>query len=377
MKKFVIMPNRSHRIFLKSKRFGQVAICILMLSVLVVPAVRFDLATQTNGIMFTSPAATTIMFEDFEDADLTNGGGTDPTGYVYNNVVGQAFVDEFSELGIENYWGRFDADTLTLPPVLNYTDTAPQVGTGFFTAQDTDSTLASGNVDVIVLDWTGIDVAAFTSGLTMSWYVAEDDDGINEDWDITTSFRLQYQIDSGGYINLFAIEGESATVGNRPPRVDTNFDGVGDGDEITDTFTLFTTGVGPIAALPTGTTLDIRLIIEDLDTSDEDIAFDNLLLQGTPVTAAAVNISGRVLTARGYGITNAFVSITDTSGDVDYARTNQFGYYHFSDIGAGQSYLIDVKSKRYLFTPRLINVAEDLNDVDFIAESSRNNKRFK
>lgn len=218
-------------------------------------------------------AQTTILFEDFEDSTVS---------YVYNDTVGQATADDFNDIAAEDYFGRFDSDDFTLPADIQYTGTA---GTGFFTAHDTDSA-TSGNIDDIVLDWTGINIANFTD-LELSWFVAEDDDGTNEDWDITTSVRLEVQVDGGGFNQIFGIEGASATAGNMEPRVDTlasGFDGVGDGAAITDLFTQFTSGTpGVTGGIGTGNTLDIRLTIEDLDTGDEDIAFDNLLLTGITV----------------------------------------------------------------------------------------------
>ncbi len=47
--------------------------------------------------------------------------------------------------------------------------------------------------------------------------------------------------------------------------------------------------------------------------------------------------------------------------------TNFFGYYSFKDIPAGETYVINVYSKRYQFNPQVINLTEDLNELNFIA----------
>jgi len=84
-------------------------------------------------------------------------------------------------------------------------------------------------------------------------------------------------------------------------------------------------------------------------------------------TAANVSISGRVLTADGRGLRNALVSLTSQNGNTITARTSSLGYYRLDDIAAGQSYVIHVNSKLYQFTPRIITVAEDLTDIDLVA----------
>ena len=55
---------------------------------------------------------------------------------------------------------------------------------------------------------------------------------------------------------------------NKAARVDTNFDGFGDGTTLTSAAQLFTAAIGG-----TGTTLDLR-VITSLNSGDEDVAFD-------------------------------------------------------------------------------------------------------
>ncbi len=84
-------------------------------------------------------------------------------------------------------------------------------------------------------------------------------------------------------------------------------------------------------------------------------------------TAATVSVSGRV-TARGRGISNAVVHLTSQSGEIQTARTNRFGYYTFTDLAVGETYIFNVFSKRYQFDPKVINLTEDLSEVDFAAQ---------
>lgn len=85
-------------------------------------------------------------------------------------------------------------------------------------------------------------------------------------------------------------------------------------------------------------------------------------------SAANVAVSGRVLTADGRGLRNALVTITDQLGTSRNAITSSFGYYRFEEVRSGETYTIGVSSKRYVFMPRTITVADELTDVDFVAE---------
>ena len=87
-------------------------------------------------------------------------------------------------------------------------------------------------------------------------------------------------------------------------------------------------------------------------------------------TAGGSRISGRLMTANGRGIANASVKLTDADGNTRTAVTTSFGYYHFADVAAGQTYIIEPKSKRFKFgqPTRVLNLNGDENDVDFIAE---------
>jgi len=88
-------------------------------------------------------------------------------------------------------------------------------------------------------------------------------------------------------------------------------------------------------------------------------------------TAAPVSISGRATTSSGVGIGGAILTLTGGSltGPV-VARTNPFGYYQFDDVPAGGTYLIEISSKRYSFSPatQVINVQDSVSNVDFVCE---------
>lgn len=92
-------------------------------------------------------------------------------------------------------------------------------------------------------------------------------------------------------------------------------------------------------------------------------------LSGFPApTAAMVSIGGRVATQQGRAISGAHVSLTDQKGQVRTALTNGFGYYSFSEVMVGETYIVAVSSKRYTFSPRTVLLIDELDDVDFTPE---------
>ncbi|HRJ90144.1 MAG TPA: carboxypeptidase-like regulatory domain-containing protein [Pyrinomonadaceae bacterium] len=114
----------------------------------------------------------------------------------------------------------------------------------------------------------------------------------------------------------------------------------------------------------------VTSVIDDIDGdvrgATPDIGADEIVAP----TAAAVTVSGRVMTANGRGIGSTRVMFT--GGNLTEpltAVTNQFGYYHFEGIEAGQTYIITVGHKRYAFSEpsRVIELFDNLSDVDFVA----------
>jgi hypothetical protein len=87
-------------------------------------------------------------------------------------------------------------------------------------------------------------------------------------------------------------------------------------------------------------------------------------------TAANASLSGRVLDSNGRGVSGARVSMQNQAGDLVWAVTNPFGYYRFSSVPTGQTYLVSVDHKRYVFEPRTMSILDDLTGVDFIAQSA-------
>ncbi len=87
-----------------------------------------------------------------------------------------------------------------------------------------------------------------------------------------------------------------------------------------------------------------------------------------PITAAPVELSGRVMSGTGRGISGAQVTIRDAAGNSRLARTGAFGYFRFAEMRAGETYIIAVKAKRYRFAEQAISLTGDLTGLIFIAQ---------
>jgi hypothetical protein len=84
----------------------------------------------------------------------------------------------------------------------------------------------------------------------------------------------------------------------------------------------------------------------------------------TPPTAAAVVISGRVLSESNSGLRRANVTLIEANGTRHDTTTGTFGSFEFPAIEAGQTVIITVNSKRYRYTPRIINLRDNIADFD-------------
>lgn len=102
-------------------------------------------------------------------------------------------------------------------------------------------------------------------------------------------------------------------------------------------------------------------------SSADNWALRAVSINSAPLTAAAVSVGGRVLTADGRAIAKARVALTSSDGTVRNAVSNAFGYYRFTDVPSGQTYTVGVVSKTHRFEPRLITLADELVDLDLIA----------
>lgn len=85
-------------------------------------------------------------------------------------------------------------------------------------------------------------------------------------------------------------------------------------------------------------------------------------LEDVDPTSAHASISGRVLDPRGRPVPRARVIVTDSSGFTRTALTNFSGFYRFNDLPTGEIYIIGGFHKRFVFTPLVVNLMEDLGN---------------
>ena len=95
-------------------------------------------------------------------------------------------------------------------------------------------------------------------------------------------------------------------------------------------------------------------------------AQSNLDCLTTIPTAAPVTVTGRVVSKTGKGIYRAIVTITDDQGVARSAVTNMGGYFTFTEVPSGESYVMNVTHKSYSFSSQVIGVNEDYS-VNIVA----------
>jgi hypothetical protein len=118
--------------------------------------------------------------------------------------------------------------------------------------------------------------------------------------------------------------------------------------------------------VPNSPTTTARIKIEAVGNVFFDVNDANFTI--TAPTAASANVSGRVTTSGGKGIPRAAVSYTDQEGNTRFAYSNPFGYFRFSGLDVGQTYTFRVQNKRYVFTPQIINLNDNIDSLNFIAQ---------
>ncbi|MBV6494999.1 MAG: carboxypeptidase regulatory-like domain-containing protein [Acidobacteria bacterium ACB1] len=87
-------------------------------------------------------------------------------------------------------------------------------------------------------------------------------------------------------------------------------------------------------------------------------------------TAASASISGRVRTQNGQGIPSASVTLTDSAGNVKQVVSSSFGYYIFTDVEVGVSYVLDATARGHTITgqARIVSVYDNVTGADIIAD---------
>jgi len=123
------------------------------------------------------------------------------------------------------------------------------------------------------------------------------------------------------------------------------------------------------ATFPASTNVYVRFVDTNIASTDHGLGIDDFSFATVVTTAASVSISGRVSTFEGNAISRARVSMVDSNGALRSTTTNQFGFYSFTDVAGGSTYVLSVRSKLYEFAQptQVISASEDVSGVNFVA----------
>ena len=266
-------------------------------------------------LLITNVAFGQILYqESFE----TNTNGTN-----YNTSI-----PEFSD-GFGDFFNRTDGSGIATSYEVTNID-----GSFYFAGMDIDG---EGATLPVQLSTTSISVSGLSS-VDFSVLLAEDDDGTNQDWDDADYFHIMYSIDGGAPQNLIWVEYDGVGNGsgsNGAPLIDTDFDGTGDGTEITSVFQEFSQNIALSGAS------NIQFFFEyNLDSGDEDLAIDNIVVSTTPtgpfISANPTSLTGfqqfvgnpsaeQTFEVSGSNLT-ADITLDVTSGDYEISETSGSGF---------------------------------------------------
>lgn len=83
-------------------------------------------------------------------------------------------------------------------------------------------------------------------------------------------------------------------------------------------------------------------------------------------TVSLVTLGGRVTDANGRGVARATVTLGDPGDPNQTTVTNTFGYYRFTGIATGSTYLISAFERRNNFQPQTIMLTSERLDVNIV-----------
>lgn len=270
--------------------------------------------------------------------NLTATTGTDPQTILVDDVAVVDVNANRSDPGVFNTGGVSEFDGITNPVVAfqgSGTADAPHLDLHFNTA-GCASPANTGNISYNLRD---LDPSA--------------DDAIQR-------VALQYRVGTtGDFTNIAAGFVADATTAN------------------TDTQVTAVSVPIPTAALGQSQ-VHFRIMTTNAIGNDEMVGIDDINVTCTATTAAGVFISGRVITADGRGITNAAVTITGNAlAEPRTVITGRRGAYIFDDLEPGETYIVTVRSRRFMFSnpSQVISIVDNVADADFIADGGTSRGR--
>ena len=87
-------------------------------------------------------------------------------------------------------------------------------------------------------------------------------------------------------------------------------------------------------------------------------------------TAGGVVVAGRVVTIKGVPLSGVRMILSDADGNIVEVFTNAAGFYVFDDVPAGETYTLSPQLKLFTFTPRVLMVEDNMEDVNFVGQSN-------
>jgi hypothetical protein len=193
----------------------------------------------------------------------------------------------------------------------------------------------------------------------------------------STNF-FQFQLSGVGSYMDYMLFFQSQRSGTGPVNLDvqystngttfTTFQTVNPGNGV---FAAFNIDLSAVPAIENQPTVYFRLLGTGGTGAAGTFRIDNFQVQAMGVSAASVNVGGRVTNTSGSGLSNVVVSISGGGlTEPIYTRTSPFGYYMFEGIPAGETYVVNVSSKQYTFNPssRIIEVLDSISDADFVSQ---------
>ncbi|MCD9189593.1 MAG: carboxypeptidase-like regulatory domain-containing protein [Pyrinomonadaceae bacterium] len=116
--------------------------------------------------------------------------------------------------------------------------------------------------------------------------------------------------------------------------------------------------------------LFLRIMTTNAAGNDEWVGIDDITVGCFVTTAAEAVISGKVMNSQQRGYKGATVIVTDREGNNIIAKTNQFGNYRVNGIFVGETYIIHAYSKNNTYTPKIVVISSDRDDLDFTPDTS-------
>ena len=194
----------------------------------------------------------------------------------------------FANDGAHDYFDRGENGDFGMVPLLNID------GDFFIGAEDTDADGLPGEVQLTLdaVDISGrndVEISIAMAAPRNNQY-----DNNNPSSPPNDFFFIETNLDGNGWVLVGAFRGASAT--NGALKEDTDFDGIGDGIELTKTFRDFT-----YSLTDTGSALQIRMSIS-MNSGSEEVAFDNVRVgQSQGVSEPTLQTSNISLVSRSLG----------------------------------------------------------------------------